>query len=157
MSVDLAQAENIIRGMIVARVDAMGDAMVKDLKDEVSDPKASRVTVDGWPLRKDTGALQQSIADEVIVTRDGVTCIIGRGSKWYGAWHELVGRTIRSGHRQYPWFWPTWRRNYRRYMAMLGAVGNAGYYLGPAPYHGMGGAASNNRARQSWRKKRFGT
>lgn len=157
MSVDLAQAENIIRGMIVARVDAMGDAMVKDLKDEVSDPKASRVTVDGWPLRKDTGQGQASVADEVIVTRDGVTMVIGRGLKWYMSYWELTGRTTRKGFRKYPWFWTTLRRNAARYMAILGVTGKGINYLGPAPYHGMGGAASNNRARQSWRKKRFGT
>lgn len=136
----------------------MGDEMVKDLKDEVSDPKASRVTVGGWPLRKDTGALQASIADEVTPTEDGVKMVIGRGVKWYGAFWELVGRMTRKGFRKYPWFWRTWRKNYDKYMGILGVKSAAsGRMLGPI---GSGENAEfdaardrvNDRARQNWRK-----
>lgn len=151
MSIDRNKAAEVIRSMVVKRVEVMGDAMVKDLKDEISDPVLSRVTINLWPLRKDTGALQRSVSDEVTPTADGVNLVIGRGIKWYGAFWELVGKWTRRGFRRYPWFWSCFHRNRAKYMAILGVTSTTGANLGAVGSSGASG--SNYTARQSWRKR----
>lgn len=114
------QVRDAIRAKTLARVQKMGAEMVRDVRDEISDPVNSRVTVNGWPLRRDTGALWKSIAESITAIPGGFRLIVGRGMKWYGPYWELTGRDTRKGWRKYPFFWTVWRRNYQKYMAILG-------------------------------------
>lgn len=136
-----------------------GNAIVRDLKDEVSDPVASRPTRQGWPLRKDTGEGQRSIEKFIIETADGVILNVGRAMKWYMAFWELEGRFNKSAgqYRIYPWFWPTIRRNIGKYLTILGAKGTSGIELDQMQGAGasmVGGEGQRRTARMRWRGER---
>jgi hypothetical protein len=151
---DRAAAGQVLRGHVADRVEAMGGAMVKDLKDEVSDQHRSRPTIHGWPLRKVTGKLQRSITDEVAELPDGVRMVLGREIMWYGGFWELVGRFNKrfQQFRLYPWFWPTLRRNWSKYMEVLGVENPSPLEIGRAPVGGPANERSNFTARRNWRR-----
>ncbi len=152
-TIDNGQARALLRNVVVKRLTATGDAFVADLKEEVEDPVSSRPTIEGWPLRKDTGEGQKSIADYITETTDGASLDVGKGMKWYMAAWGLGKLRNRFGSMGYFWFWPVWRRNLQKYLALLGATSTTAAGLGGtmAAPGGIAGEPAKFRSRQAWR------
>lgn len=103
----LAQAE------MVARLNALGASFSSDLKKEVSVPVPTpyKRATPGAPPRKDTGRGRGSIAWKVDPSQLELRIGNYLGPFNYMQYHE---------YHNHPWWFPVWRRNYRKYCNILG-------------------------------------